>query len=76
MAIAAYVSIVGVTLGLQAQFYRIGQVFAFDLIVQRAGAPSPIFSRLYLVHTALIAHTDGIVYTSPLGHQYQTSLDG
>ena len=34
VAIAAYVSIVGVTKGLRGQFYRISQVFAFDLIVQ------------------------------------------
>ena len=44
VAIAAFVSIVGVTQGLRAQFYRISQVFAFDLIVQARGAASPIFS--------------------------------
>jgi putative ABC transport system permease protein len=44
VAIAAFVSIVGVTQGLRAQFYRISQVFAFDLILQTRGAASPIFS--------------------------------
>lgn len=44
VAIAAFVSIVGVTKGLRAQFYRISQVFAFDLIVQPRGAASPLFS--------------------------------
>ena len=39
VAIAAFVSIVGVTQGLRAQFYRISQVFAFDLIVQAALMP-------------------------------------
>lgn len=46
VAIAAFVSIVGVTKGLRAQFYRISQVFAFDLIVQSRGAASPIFSAI------------------------------
>lgn len=44
VAIAAFVSIVGVTKGLRAQFYRISQVFAFDLICQPRGAASPLFS--------------------------------
>ena len=44
VAIAAFVSIVGVTTGLRGQFYRLGEVFAYDLVVQAAGVPSPIFS--------------------------------
>jgi putative ABC transport system permease protein len=46
VAIAAYVSIVGVTKGLRGQFYRISQVFAFDLIVQPRGVASPLFSSI------------------------------
>lgn len=44
VAIATFLSIVGITQGLRAQFYRISQVFAFDLIVQPKGTTSPIFS--------------------------------
>ena len=46
VAIAAFVSIVGVTQGLRGQFYRLGEVFAHDLVVQVDGAASPIFSAV------------------------------
>ena len=46
VAIAAFVSIVGVTKGLRAQFYRISQVFAFDLVVQPRGVASPLFAAI------------------------------
>lgn len=70
VAIAAYVSIVGVTQGLRAQFYRIGQVFAFDLIVQRDGSPSPVFSAVGLGEVARIARAEGVVSVSPMGLQF------
>ncbi|MBL4844735.1 MAG: ABC transporter permease [Planctomycetes bacterium] len=60
VAIAAFVSIVGVTKGLRGQFYRLGEVFAYDLVVQAAGAPSPIFSTVTREEAAKIAQVEGI----------------
>ena len=70
VAIAAYVSIVGVTKGLQAQFYRIGQVFAFDLIVQSDGAASPVFSSVKLEDVEKVAKVEGVKSASAMGFYY------
>ena len=66
VAIAAFVSIVGVTQGLRAQFYRIGQVFAFDLIVMRQGAPSPLFSAVPPSAVEQIKAVEGVRAASPM----------
>lgn len=60
VAIAAFVSIVGVTKGLRGQFYRLGEVFANDLVVQAGGAPSPIFSSVTREEAAKIAAVPGV----------------
>jgi putative ABC transport system permease protein len=75
VAIAAFVSIVGVTQGLRAQFYRIGQVFAFDVIVQRDGAPSPIFSAIRPDEVSKILDTPGVRAVSPMGMQFLVRPD-
>lgn len=67
VAIAAYVSIVGVTQGLRAQFYRLSQVFAFDLIIQPEGSASPIFSVVSRQEAAEIAKVDGVEAVSLMG---------
>ncbi len=67
VAIAAFVSIVGVTQGLRAQFYRISQVFAFDLIVQARGAASPIFSSFTDEDAAKAREVPGVGAVSLLG---------
>lgn len=67
VAIAAFVSIVGVTKGLRSQFYRISQVFAFDLIVQARGAASPIFSSFTDEDVARARAVPGVADVSLLG---------
>ena len=67
VAIAAFVSIVGVTQGLRAQFYRISQVFAFDLIVQARGAASPIFSSFTDEDAEKARAVPGVAAVSLLG---------
>lgn len=69
VAIAAFVSIVGVTKGLRAQFYRISQVFAFDLIVQSRGAASPIFSAVGDAEAKKALDVPGVKAVSLLGIQ-------
>tara|TARA_R110002072_G_scaffold110235_1_gene237799 strand:+ start:80 stop:1258 length:1179 start_codon:yes stop_codon:yes gene_type:complete len=64
VAIAAFVSIVGVTKGLRGQFYRLGEVFAYDLVVQAGGAPSPIFSSVTREEAAKIEALDGVASVS------------
>lgn len=70
VAIAAFVSIYGVTQGLRAQFYRIGQVFAYDLIVMRRGAPSPIFSTISPEQLEAVRAVEGVRAASALGIQF------
>lgn len=60
VAISAFVSIVGVTKGLRGQFYRLGEVFANDLVVQAGGAPSPIFSSVTREEAAKIEAVEGV----------------
>jgi putative ABC transport system permease protein len=67
VAIAAYVSIVGVTKGLRAQFYKISQVFAFDLIVQPRGAASPLFSAVTPEEAIKAREVPGVKAVSLLG---------
>jgi putative ABC transport system permease protein len=67
VAIAAFVSIVGVTQGLRAQFYRISQVFAFDLILQTRGAASPIFSGVTDPEVEAARKVPGVADVSLLG---------
>lgn len=64
VAIAAFVSIVGVTKGLRGQFYRLGEVFANDLVVQAGGAPSPIFSSVTREEAAKIEAVEGVASVS------------
>ena len=66
VAIAAFVSIVGVTTGLRGQFYRLGEVFAYDLVVQADGVPSPIFSAVTREDAAKVAAVEGVVSVSLL----------
>ena len=73
VAIAAFVSIVGVTQGLRAQFYRISQVFAFDLIVQPDGAASPIFSVVSREEAAKIQAAPGVEGVSLMGIHFMRS---
>lgn len=67
VAIATFVSIVGVTKGLRAQFYRISQVFAFDLIVQPRGLPSPLFAAIYDEDAKRALEVPGVRAVSLLG---------
>lgn len=67
VAIAAFVSIVGVTQGLRAQFYRISQVFAFDLIVLARGAASPPFSAVSYEEAEAARQVPGVKAVSLLG---------
>lgn len=67
VAIAAFVSIVGVTKGLRAQFYRISQVFAFDLICQPRGAASPIFSVISPEEAEKVRAVPGVKAVSLVG---------
>ncbi len=67
VAIAAYISIVGVTQGLRGQFYKLSRVFAFDLIVQPEGAASPVFSVVSREEAAQIAEVEGVAGVSLLG---------
>lgn len=46
VGISAVVSIVSTARGVRAQFYRIANQFAFDLIVLKKGAPSPMVSHV------------------------------
>ncbi len=67
VAIAAFVSIVGVTKGLRAQFYLLGRVFSHDLILQPRGAASPLFSSIADDEAAVAAQVEGVAATSLLG---------
>jgi putative ABC transport system permease protein len=67
VAIAAFVSIVGVTQGLRGQFYRISQVFAFDLILQSRGVATPIISVVTPEDAAKVAALPGIAGVSLMG---------
>lgn len=55
VAIAAFVAIFGVVEGLRRQFYRLGEVFAHDLVIQAKGAASPVFSAVTREDAAKIA---------------------
>lgn len=67
VAIAAFVSIVGVTQGLRAQFYRLGQVFAFDVMVQPKGVASPLFAAVQPGEAAAVASVAGVRAVSRMG---------
>ena len=67
VAIAAFVSIVGVTQGLRAQFYLLSHVFAFDVILQPKGLASPIFAQVTADEAAAVASVQGVGGASRLG---------
>lgn len=67
VAIAAFIAIWGVSQGLRAQFYKIGQVFAYDIVVQTKGSPSPMFSKVTRADKARIMKAPGVKDISLLG---------
>lgn len=67
VAIAAFVSIVGVTQGLRAQFYRLGQVFAYDVMIQPRGVASPLFAAIQPGEAAEVAKVPGVGAVSRMG---------
>jgi putative ABC transport system permease protein len=66
VAIAAFVAIVGVVNGLRRQFYRLGEVFAYDLVIQAEGAASPVFSTVTRKDAERIAEVPGVESVSLL----------
>ncbi|MGE0708317.1 MAG: ABC transporter permease [Planctomycetota bacterium] len=73
VAIAAFVAIQGVVEGLRGQFYRLGEVFAFDLVVQARGAASPIFSQITREDAAKAATVPGVAEVSLLRVHFMRS---
>lgn len=67
VAIAAFVSIVGVTQGLRAQFYSISRIFAYDILVSAAGAASPPFSTVTADEAELVRAVEGVEDVSLMG---------
>ena len=67
VAIAAFVSIVGITKGLRAQFYEISQILAYDLVVRAKGSTTPIFSTVSREEAEAVAALPEIGAVSLIG---------
>jgi putative ABC transport system permease protein len=67
VAIAAFVSIVGVTKGLRSQFYKIGQTLAYDVMIQPGGAASPLFATVTQAEAEVVRGVEGVQGVSLLG---------
>lgn len=67
VAIGAVVSIVGVTKGLRAQFYKIGETLAYDIMIQPKGAASPLFASVTREEAEIARGVEGVEGVSLLG---------
>ncbi len=75
IGISAVVSIVSMAQGLRAQFYKIAEKFAFDVIVQAKGVPSPITSFLDAEDKDAILALPGVKAVSPFGMYFLRRKD-
>lgn len=66
IATATYLVLVGLTSGLEAEFQRAVAALGSDLVVQQAGAPTPLVSRLEEEDLAVLAGMPQMRAVSPM----------